>query len=47
MPTLERILIIALTVLFIHVTTWEGMINYWAFKLTRAWPEAIRKGIES
>jgi hypothetical protein len=43
MPTIERILIIALAVLFIHVTTWEGMINYWAFRLTRSWPEWIRK----
>lgn len=43
MPTLERILIIAFAVLFIHVTTWEGMINFWAFRLTRSWPEWIRK----
>lgn len=47
MPTVERILIIALTVLFIHITTWKGMINEWFLNLSRPWPEWIRKPLLS
>ena len=40
---LEISFIIALTVLFLHVTTWEGMINEWIADACYDWPSYIKK----
>jgi len=36
-------LIIALVVLFLHVSTWEGMVNGWVQDVTFNWPGWIKK----
>lgn len=43
MQTLESIIIIALFTLFLHCTTWEGMINHWIHKVAFNWPAWIKK----
>ncbi len=37
--------IIAFTVLFIHATTWEGMINEWVHAVTWDWPPFLKKPV--
>ena len=40
---IELTLIISLVVLFIHATTWEGMINEWVVRACWDFPSWIRK----
>lgn len=40
---LFRSILIALAVLFIHVSTWEGMINEWVHSVADSWPPWIKK----
>ena len=40
---IETIIMIALVVLFLHVTTWEGMINEWVANKADHWPEWVKK----
>lgn len=40
---IATIFTISFIVLFIHATTWEGMINGWVSNLCDNWPEWIKK----
>lgn len=40
---LETSLLVALVVLFLNVTTWEGMINEWVKRVTFNWPDYFKK----
>lgn len=45
MATLELIILVTLVVLFIHTTTWEGMINEWVQKLAFNWSPYLKKPV--
>lgn len=40
---LQHIFIIAVFVMFVHATTWEGQINNWVQRVTFHWPEFTKK----
>lgn len=40
---LEYIFTIAFMTLFLHASTWDGMINAWIPKVTYNWPEWVKK----